>query len=171
MRQLIKIMFIFFAASMFTHAANAAVTGGIEYQIPIDYSVMNETELRTKADEYYQKSANMSDRKLNDDITQALNLYTMLSNKCPENTEYIIRLGKLYDIIGKDRHAKSCYYRAIGINKSNPDAYFCFGDFYFKREQYRRALKMFLKSKELGYADDTALQTRIDLLKRMLGEE
>lgn len=169
MRQLTNIVFLIIIANILTNPAIADVKGGIEYKPLIDYSVMNKTELETKADFYYQKIINSGQNKLNNEITQGLNLYTMLSGKYPDNALYLTRLGKLYDIIGKDKYAKGCYMHAISIDKSNPEPYFYLGEFYFARERYRKAFKMYLKSFELGYSKNEATAKRIDTLNKILG--
>lgn len=92
------------------------IKGELEYQIPIDYSKLSTEELENKAGFYYGLALKTSNGKVNEDMTSALNLYAILSNKNPENTFYKIRLGHLYDIIGKDRYAKGYFFQAIGTD-------------------------------------------------------
>ena len=121
----------------------------MEYQIPIDYSKLSESELEEKAGFYYNLA--MKTGSLNEEMTAALNLYHMLAHKNPANIEYKIKLGTLYDIIGKDRYAKGCFFDAIGVDKSKPEAFFRLGEFYYRREMYRRALKMYKIAYSKGY--------------------
>ena len=148
MRQLIKI-FLIFLIIVITLPSYSAIKGGLEYQIPIDYSKLSESELEEKAEFYYHLALKTS--SLNDEMTSALNLYHMLAHKNPANIEYKIKLGTLYDIIGKDRYAKGCFFDAIGVDKSRPEAFFRLGEFYYRREMYKRALKMYKIAYRKGY--------------------
>lgn len=148
MRRLIKFLFTFLILFM-TVPAYPALKGGLEYQIPVDYSKLNEAELEEKAGFYYHLA--LKNETLNDDMTAALNLYHMLAHKNPANIEYKIKLGILYDIIGKDRYAKGCFFDAIGVDKSKPEPFFRLGEFYYKREMYKRALKMYRIAYRKGY--------------------
>ena len=53
----------------------AAIKGGLEYSIPIDYSKLNEDELQAKAGFYYNLV--LRNGKDSEDMTAALNLYHM----------------------------------------------------------------------------------------------
>ena len=144
MRQLIKISIILIFVCSLSAPAFCALKGGLEYQIPIDYSKLSTEELENKAGFYYGLALKTSNGKVNDDMTSALNLYTILSSKNPENTFYKIRLGHLYDIIGKDRYAKGYFFQAIGTDSSQPEPYFRLGEFYYRRELYKKALNMYI---------------------------
>ena len=124
------------------------IEGKIENGIPIDYTKLNQTETEAKAESYYSKA--ILSAELSDDMTNALNLYRMLANAYPDNVIYSLKLGKLYDAIGKDRYAKGFYYRAMNIDKTNSEPYRYLGDFFYKREQYRKALKFYLRAQERG---------------------
>ena len=124
------------------------IQGRIENGIPFDYTKLNQAELEIKAESLYSQAITAG--TLNNNVTSALNMYAMLMNAYPENIIYPVKLGKLYDSIGKDRYAKGYYYRAMNIDKANPEPYFCLGDFFYKREQYRKALKFYTKAYERG---------------------
>ena len=151
MRQLIKISIILIFVCSLSAPAFCALKGGLEYQIPIDYSKLSTEELENKAGFYYGLALKTSNGKVNDDMTSALNLYTFLSSKNPENTFYKIRLGHLYDIIGKDRYAKGYFFQAIGTDSSQPEPYFRLGEFYYRRELYKKALNMYKEAYKRGY--------------------
>lgn len=169
MRQLIKIFILSLLLIFNLSLANAELKGGIDYKIPIDYSKLNQSELESEAKIYYSKA--IVSKKLNDDMTTALNLYTMLSNAAPDNTLYALRLGKLYDVLGKDRYAKGSYYRAMGINPSDPEPYCYLGDFYYDREQYRKALKFYLRAYDNGYSLQGHTLSRISDIRKRFGDD
>ena len=149
MRHLDK-LFILLTLSIFIfNSAFASVSGRIDYQIPIDYTKLNKDELEERADFYY--AAAIKTDTLSSDTTYALILYNVLSEKEPNNIKYLIRLGNLYDIIGKDRYAKGNYFHAIGINPQAPESFFNLAEFYYKRELYKKALKFYKLAYEKGY--------------------
>lgn len=150
MGQVFRILLTFLFLTCFIPAF-AAVTGGIEYQIPIDYSKLDEQELVEKAEYYYNFAIKLYNGKINDEMTSALNLYKILNSKCPDNQQYALKLGSLYDIIGKDRFAKGCFYQAIGIDETKPAPYFYLGEFYYRRCAYKHALKFYKRAYTSGY--------------------
>ena len=168
MRQLIKIFILSLLLIFNLHLALAELRGGVDYQIPIDYTKLNQAELEAEAKTYYGKA--IVSKKLNDDMTKALNIYTMLSNAAPDNAAYALKLGKLYDVLGKDRYAKGNYYRAMGIDKSDPEPYCYLGDFYYDREQYRKALNFYTKAYDRGYSVQSHTLDRISDIRKRLGD-
>ena len=129
----------------------SAVKGGIQYSIPTDYSKINEKEIELKARLYFHNAERLQDGIINEDMTNALMLYSVLQQVNPDKIEYPIKLGILYDKVGKDRQAKGNFSRAIGLDKTNPLPYFYLGEFYYKRELYRRALKYYNETYTRGY--------------------
>ena len=152
MRQLIKILLTSFIFCIFIAPAHSAIQGGLEYTIPIDYSKLSEEELQAKAGIYYNLA--LKSGTLNEDMTAALNLYHMLAHKNPQNVMYLTRLGTLYDIVGKDRYAKGAFFDAMGIKPNEPEAYFRLGEFYYKRQLYKRALRYYKDAYRLGYMNN-----------------
>ena len=162
MRQLSKILFfIFICFLLASPTAFPAIKGGVKYNIPIDYSKLSENELKEKAREYYFNALLVEDKMINENITNALFLYSVLSNVNPESVEYPVKLGVLYDKLGKDRHAKSNFSKAISINSNSPLPYYYFAEYYYKREMYRKALKCYVEAYKRGY------EKNYDLLYRM----
>lgn len=148
MRHLIKI-FLFIILTCVP--AYAAINGKLEYQIPIDYSKLSTEELENQAGFYYNLAIKSSRNKINEDITAALNLYAILQRKNPDNSLYSVRLGHLYDIIGKDKYAKSCFYIAMESDKALPEPHFRLAEFYYQREQYKRGLKFYKEAYKRGF--------------------
>ena len=168
MRQPIKILLTFFILGTLIQPTPAALKGGLEYSIPINYAPLSQEELETKAGFFYNLA--LKTNSLNEETTEALNLYTILSNKCPTSIIYPIRLGILYDNIGKDRQAKGCFFKAIGINKANPEAYFYLGEFYYKRNLYRRALNYYREAYKNGYTKHYETAYKIGDIYEKLGD-
>lgn len=161
MRQLSTKLLILIMFLSFVKPVQAAVTGKIEYSIPIDYSKLSAHELEIKAHEYFYLASKYKDVEISDDMTNALNLYLILQHVNPDNPSYCVKQGILYDKLKKDRQAKGCFSRAISVDKNYTEAYFEFGNFYYKRESYRKALQYYIQAYRLGY------DTNYDLLEKM----
>ncbi len=129
----------------------ATIQGGIDYKISIDYSKLDEKELQQKADFYYSYAIKTGN--LDENMTSALTLYHILAHKNPENIYNLTKLGTLYDLIGKDRTAKLAFYDAIGINSQKGEPYFRLGNFYYRRELYKKALKMYKEAYKKEYSN------------------
>lgn len=141
--------------------AYSAIKGAIDNSIPVDYSKLSESELEDKAGEFYFNAQKLQTGVVNDDMTNALMVYSILQNINPENIHYCVKLGVLYDKLGMDKYAKGNFSRAIGIDSSQPEPYFYFGEFYYNRQMYRKALKYYGEAYQRGY------ETNYDMLYRM----
>lgn len=171
MRQFtITILLIFLLGIINIIPSFGAVKGGIEYSIPVDYSKLSEQELQDKAKNYFHNAQMNNTGEINEDITNALFLYGILQNVNPENQDYCIKMGILYDKIGKDRYAKGNFARAIGIDSSKPEAYFYLGEYYYERTLYRRALKYYNEAYKLGYSYNYDLLYRMGDIYEKLGD-
>lgn len=148
MRHLIKIFLFIILACL---PAHSAINERLEYQIPIDYTKLSTEELENQAGFYYNLALRSSNGKVNEDVTAALNLYTMLQRKNPDNGLYSERLGHLYDIIGMDKYAKGCFYAAMECDKSLAESHFRLGEFYYRRAHYKRALKFYKEAYKRGF--------------------
>lgn len=122
--------------------------------------------METKAEAFYTSA--IQSKTLDNNMTLALNLYSVLSDAYPDNIIYPLKVGKLYDTLGKDRYAKGYYFRAMNIDKSNPEPYFCLGNFYYDREQYRKALKFYLKAYDYG---NMLSKEKINAIYEKLGDK
>ena len=161
MRQLSTNILILILTLTFISPVQSAFTGKIEYSIPIDYSKLTTQELEFKAHEYFYLANKYKGSEITEEMTNALNIYSILQHVNPNEPLYCVKQGMLYDKIKKDRQAKGCFARAISVDKNYPDAYFEFGNFYYKRESYRKALQYYIQAYRLGY------ETNYDLLEKM----
>lgn len=153
MRQVIRLL-LTLLAMLTIFPSFAAYQGKIDYMIPIDYTQLNQAELEEKAEFYYNRALKTYNDSINDEVTSALNLYTILTKKCPENQLYPVKLGYLYDITGHDRLAKSCFFQAMGIDTKKPLPYFYLGEFYYRRQSYKNALKFYKRAYDNGYSEN-----------------
>lgn len=133
------------------NSAFSAIKGKIDYSIPIDYSKLSEPELSAKARKYYFDAIDSKEKTISEDLSNALFLYSVLEKVNPDSLEYALKLGVLNDIANRDRYAKGYFSKALGINKENPEIYYYFGEFYYRRESYRKALRHYIQAYKHGY--------------------
>ena len=72
-----------------------------------------------------------------------------------------IQLARIYDEKNNNRLAKEYFYKASNLDVNNPYANFYFGEFYFKRNDYKRALRYY------NIAYNNGLNNRYDLNLRL----
>ena len=99
MRQLSTIFLIMFLFIGLARPAFCTIKGGINYQLPIDYSNLSEIEIENKARVYYMNALQHKDREENTDLTNALMLYRVLQNINPDSIEYCCKLGIFFMIL------------------------------------------------------------------------
>ncbi|MCQ2755178.1 MAG: tetratricopeptide repeat protein [bacterium] len=148
MRQLSKVLLVIFIFMAGTASFVSAHQSGVKYSIPVEYKNLSENELKPIAHDYFYSSLNAEGCVLNEDTTKALNLYTILQQMNPQNISYSIKLGILYDKLGKDRYAKGSFAHAIGIAPTKAVGYYYYGEYYYKRGQFRQALRYYNQALE-----------------------
>ncbi len=84
------------------------------------------------------------------DLDQARDNYYIATTIDKGNIYSIIQLARIYDIQKNDRYAKSYFSRALAINYKNIDANYYFGDYFYKRRNYKKALKLYRHAFEYG---------------------
>lgn len=162
MRQLSTIILVIFFLFMTNLSAHSAYKGGISYSIPVEYKNLPESELRGKAENFFVLAKGCEGNIPDSNMTNALVLYSVLQNMNPYNIDYSVKLGILYDRINKDRYAKGNFSRAIGVDSSRYEPYYYFGEYYYRRAQYRMALKYYKKALERTNTPNYNLVSRMN---------
>ena len=153
------------------HSVFAVQQGSVQYGVPVDYSVMNEQELNSEAEALF--NAYM---QTDDENRKQILLYKMLSNYQilgkidKENPLYFARLGVIYDELGKDRWAKSNFFRSTNLSNEYPYSFYVFGNFYFKRKDFKKALKAYMKAYKEGYNTDYDTLYQIGIIYEKYGD-
>lgn len=125
----------------------------IEYTVPIDYSFINENSLNNEAEKLFKEYLNTSNQETKKVLLdKMLSDYSILSNINKDNPLYFIRLGIIYDKMGKDRYAKSNFCRGANLIPNYPYAFYSYGNFFFDRAEYRKALKEYMRAYNCGYS-------------------
>lgn len=126
--------------------------GQVQYEVPIDYSYINEGTLNLEAENLFNAYMTAQDetqkKKL---LEQMLSDYSVLSKINSENPLYFTRLGIIFDKLGKDRWAKSNFCRSSNMVPDNPYAFYNYGNYFFDRAEYRKALREYMRAYNCGY--------------------
>jgi len=132
--------------------AYAFQEASIEYYVPIDFSVLDKNGLAYEANKCYMEILNMPDspEKI-EKMESAKRHFKILNDIYPDSIDYCLKLAIIYDLAGEDRYAKGLYFKALSMKRNNAHPYYLFGNFYYKRENYRKALKLYNRAYELGF--------------------
>lgn len=126
-------------------SAYAAQSGYLEYNsVLFDYSKLNTAAIQKEADEYFDKfitSSNEQDKEQY--LNAAMSKYYLLTKIDYSQITPYIQLARIYDEKNKNRLAKEYFYKASNLDINNPYANFYFGEFYFKRNDYKKALRYY----------------------------
>ena len=123
----------------------------VQYDIPIDYSKIDKSALANQANLLFNEYVNMTDKNIKEEYVEPLlKMYMVLSKMEPFNPRNFSCLGVIYDDLDNDVEAKSNFFKATNIDPSYKYASYCFGNFYYKRGYYRKALSKFKMSEGIG---------------------
>ena len=145
--------------------------GVIEYSIPIDYSLIDEKSLNDHAEIIYSEYTTSTDEILKKGLLlELLSDYSILSNINKDNPLYFVRLGIVYDKLGKDRWAKSNFCRSSNLVPNYAYAFYSFGNYFFERNEYRKALKEYMRAYQYGFDKHYENLYQIGIIYEKLGD-
>lgn len=167
-------LIILFIITSFCNAEKtlALQKGSLEYlENRFDYSQLNPIELNGEGDAYFEQALSAKG-KLNREklFRYAMSKYFLTSKADNKNVYAFVQMGRIYDSMDKDRYAKESFYRATNLEYRNPYANFYFGEYYFKRRDYNRALIYYLRSYENGFDNNFDLNFRLAVIYEKLGD-
>ena len=162
---------IFFGIFLISNHAYSVQQGQVQYVIPIDYSMINETELKNEAqslyDDYLKTEDDVQKKIL---LDRMLSAYSVLGNVDEENPLYFTRLGIIFDKMGKDKYAKSNFCRATNLIPNYPYAYYSYANFFFERGKYRLALREYMRAYNVGYQNNYDTLYQIGIIYEKFGD-
>ena len=134
-------LFLLIFAALIPNLSLAVNFASIEYDVPIDYSKIEKNALADQANLLFNHFEQITDEEYRKKYIQALlNRYAVLSVMDPSDPFYFTRLGILYDEMGNDTLAMSNFFKATNLVPNYQYASFSFGNYYYKRGYYRKAL-------------------------------
>lgn len=129
--------------------------GQVQYIIPIDYSAIDENAMNNEAEGLFQSYMKAEDEKAKKILLEKmLSSYSILGSINKENPLYFTRLGIIFDKMGRDRYAKSNFCRATNLVPDYAYGYNCYGDFFYTRYMYRKALREYMRAYNAGYQNN-----------------
>ncbi len=145
------------------NASYAVHSGRLEYNsVLFDYSKFNSAKIKKDADLYFELFLKSEAGEMkNTYLYAAMSKYYLLTKAAPSKIEPYVQLGRIYDYINKPRLAKENFSRAKNINSESPFTNFYFGEFYFKRRDYKKALKHYNVAYNNGYNNNYELNLRL----------
>ena len=139
--------------------------------LSVDYSNVNLSETKTKADAYFELAQRTdSNLKRAKYLQKSASEYYILVSASPDDIDACIRLARVYDMQGRDNYAKSYFYHALGLNSKSPEANYYFGDFYYKRRKYIKALEYYDKAFCYGISPDAEKYKQLGMVYEHLGD-
>ncbi|MDR1168298.1 MAG: hypothetical protein LBK53_05335 [Heliobacteriaceae bacterium] len=166
----IKIQALFFALLIFV--SFTAAQGSVMYDdYFLDFSAIDTSKIEREADDYFTKaaeSASPEERGKYIDIAQSR--YYILSQIDMQQIKYAVQLARIYDYKKKDRLAKEYFYRAMNLNAYDAHANYYFGEFYFSRKDYKRALARYIIAHNNGLRNKYELNYNMAVIYEKLGD-
>lgn len=167
------ISIIIFLITSFCNAETLALQkGSLEYlENRFDYSQLNPIELNEEGDIYFEQALAAKGKRNREKLFRYAMAKYFLTSKADEKNVYaFVQMGRIYDNMDKDRYAKESFYRATNLDYRNPYANFYFGEYYFKRRDYNRALTYYLRSYQNGFENNFDLNFRLAVIYEKLGD-
>lgn len=142
-----------------------------EQSLVIDYSHFDAGKVKETADNFFQSAVDSQNgEEKSEYLKNAAAQYYILSNINKSDLYPYIQLARIYDMQKNDSYAKAYFYKALGINSRNSDANFYFGEFYYAREDYKKALIYYQKSLKLGKENDYVILKKIGKIYERFGD-
>ena len=146
----------------------AMQSGNIEYNAAaklFDYSKLDVIPVLEDADMYFDMALLAEDATEKERlINLAMGKYFLASKITPQNQRIYVQLARIYDYMKKDRLAKSSFFHAINLSVNDSYTNYWFGEFYYTRRDYPRALKYFTVAYNNGFSNDYTLNLRLAVI-------
>ncbi len=154
-----KIFYLLICLSIFVHPVSSIEKGSVKYEENlIDYSVLDGEQLLDEADSFFEQYESTKDPKF---LSTAMGKYYIVTKIYPVEIYPMVQLARTYDEKKLDRFAKEYFSICYDINKKDPYLNYYMGDFYYKRNDFKRALRYFKRAYENGYSDYYDLNMKI----------
>ncbi len=152
--------------------ANAVEFGEVQYNNTlIDYSKIDKSSTQELADYYFEKALKAqtpSEKK--EFLQKASGEYFILSQIEPHNIYPLVQLARVYDFENKNSYSKAYFFRALKIDRYNAQTNYYFGEYYYTREDYIRALYYYNKAFENGFHENYKVLIKMAIMYEKLGD-
>ena len=153
-------------------AAAAVEFGEVNYNDAyIDYSKIDKSSTQKLADYYFQKAlAAQNNSQKKEFLQKASGEYFILTRLEPDNIYPLVQLARVYDYEKQNSYSKAYFFRALKIDKKNALTNYYFGEFYYTREDYTRALYYYNTAFENGYQETFNVLIKMAVMYEKLGD-
>ncbi len=164
--------FIIYGSTYSSNFACAVEFGEIQYDNAlIDYTVIDKDATLKAADYYFEKALNSEDNQVKKEFLQkASGEYFILTRINPRDLYPIVQLARVYDFENKNNYSKAYFFKALKIDKNNAATNYYFGEYYYKRDDYKRALYFYNTAFQNGYKENYDVLIRMATMYEKLGD-
>lgn len=154
------------------NCSNAVEFGTIKYNDAIiDYSTLDKQAVSERADYYFNRALKSKEAKEKQDfLERASGEYFILTRMDPENINYLVQMGRIYDVENENKFAKGYFFNALMLERNNPKTNFYLGEYYYKRNLYTRALYFYDVALENGYRENYEILIKMAVMYEKLGD-
>ena len=154
-----KILYIFICFFIFVLPVFSVEKGSVKYEDNLmDYSVLDGQKILQEADSFFEKYEMTKDPKY---LSTAMGKYYIVTKIYPVEIYPMVQLARTYDEKKLDKFAKEYFSICYDINKKDPYLNYYMGDFYYKRNDFKRALRYFKRAYDNGYSEYYDLNVKI----------
>lgn len=155
------------------NTAKAVEFGEVKYNKDnfIDYSKIDKGSTLELANFYFEKALKTRDTDEKKKYLQKASAeYFILNQIDPKDIYPIVQLARVYDYENKNSYAKAYFFRALKIDKKNASTNYYFGDYYYTRNDYKRAIHFYNTAFENGYKENFHILIRMAQMYEKLGD-
>lgn len=154
-----RILSIFLFFLIITLPALCVERGSVKYEENlIDYSVLDADKILSDADSFFAQYELTKDKKF---LNTAMGNYYIVTKIYPLKIYPMVQLARTYDERQLDKFAKEYFNICLDINRKDPYLNYYLGDFYYKRRDYKRAMRYFKIAYDNGYQNYYDLNYKI----------
>lgn len=103
-------------------------------------------------------------------LQEAMRYYFLVTKIDNNSINAHIGLGTVYDEMHLDKYAQEHFFKAYNLNRNNADLNLRFGDFYYKRKNYIKALSYYKIAYRYGYSSNFDLNKKIAIIYDKLAD-
>lgn len=160
---------LFILAFIFFGSVCQATAGSYVEQIATPR--VNVEKLTQSADLKFEQALSQQDEALrNELLNQARTMYYAIVNEDKGNIYSIVQLARIHDLQNNDKYAKAYFSRALAIDHNYMNANLYFGDYFYKRHFYKKALWFYRKAFTLGAAENYDILSKMGNSYEKLGD-
>ncbi len=135
---------------------------------------LSSSEIRTvlkSADYCFDKSSKEKDPEEQARLLKmALSQYSVINTINKSDIYTIVQIARIYDKQKNDKLAKSYFMQALGINSRNISANYYLADYYYNRNNFRKAIEYYNKALDYGRGEDFITLCKMGVAYERLGD-